>query len=244
MGLFSRREPWYLNCRYCNGKLLHKPNSEYAYCPKCDCEMLKSQVKEYWDYQIEKSREEEKQRRYENRYSYYPEYAELLEQANQNGDTRCVFLDKNDESLNPYQYSLKVLGSLAGGSYNYMCNSFVYPKYKSTAYTVIGLFTFDLDEERSSKYHLHYKCKGKFTIYAAVMGGSEDYIKALDNHVKNELTNLSKRSKKELDENIQERLALWKRCYYGFDDFDFDNITYELSLEVTYKYHSAGRIMV
>ncbi len=239
MGLFSRREPWSYKCRYCKGPLQHKPGSEFCYCPKCDCEELKSHIIEYWKYRCEEEKKEEEKRLYDNRYSYYTGYAELLEEAKQKGDARPVFLNKNDTSLNPYQYSAKCFDSLSGGCYNYVCQSFSYSDYRNTSYQVIGRFVYDLNKERSSRFHMHFQCKGIFTIYADAKYGNKSYLQALDNHVKNSLTNLFwNNSKKTLNEQLQDRLSMWQRCYYGFDDFDYSNITCDLSLEVTYKYHN------
>lgn len=78
------------------------PAVNFCYCPKCDCEMTKSSVSSYWQDIREQAREEEDQTRYENRNSYYDGYAELLQEAQRKGDTRRVFLNINDTSLNPF----------------------------------------------------------------------------------------------------------------------------------------------
>lgn len=84
---------------------------------------------------------------------------------------------------------------------------------------------------------MHFKSKGIFTIYADNRNGYKGYLQALDEHVKNSLTNLFRNdSKKKLEQDLQDRLAMWQRCYYGFDDFDYSNITCDLTLEVGYKY--------
>lgn len=230
MGLFSRREPWPYKCMYCKGPLQHKPGSEFCYCPKCDVEELKSQVISYWNYQSEEEEEEES-------CSYYAGYEDLVKEAEWKGDTRAVFLNKNNPSLNPYQHSVQCFESLSGGGYNYVCTSFSYLNYRNTSYQVIGRFVHDLDKDRSSRYHMHFKSKGIFTIYANSYNGNKDYLQALDNHVKNSLTNLFRNdSQKKLEQELRDRLAMWQRCYYGFDDFDYSNITFDLRLEVTYRY--------
>lgn len=235
MALFSKREPWPYKCIYCKSSLQHKPGSDYCYCPKCDCEMVKSEVIRYWSYQDEQVDDQDYQDD-----GYYRGYDELVAEARRKGDTRRVFLNINDTSLTPFQHSVRYLNSFAGNSYNYLVNSFSYvnPYGNSipSSYQVIGYFEYNLDADRSSKTHIHYNCIGHFTIHSSNWYANQHHLQTLKNHVQTELTNLFySDSKNTFDHKVREHLDWWKSAYYGFDDFDYSNITWDLSLKIEYR---------